>query len=57
MSGATEADLHDLTDTVVDKVLQFSPVFVSKADQLRESLGNLHNNIFAGIDKVQSQGE
>ena len=57
MSGATEADLYDLADTVVDKVLQFSPVFVSKADQLRESLGNLHNNIFAGIDEVQSQGK
>lgn len=57
MSGATETDLHDSADTIVNKLLQFRPVFVSKADLLRESPGNLRNNIFTGIAKVQSQGE
>jgi len=37
MSGATETDLYDSADTIVNKLLQFSPVFVSKADQLRKT--------------------
>ena len=57
MSGASQAYLHDLADSVVYKLLQFGPVFVTEANQLRKSLCNLDYDIFAGVDEVQCQSK